>query len=700
MKRKEKLPELLAPAGDFEALIAAVTAGADAVYVGGLKFGARAFAKNFSDEELVAAVKFCHMFGVRLYVTLNTLVFDKEVEEALVYAKRLYEIGVDALIIADLGMAALIKEKLPDLELHASTQMGIHNTEGVNFAKKLGIKRAVLARECSSDDIKKIVEKSDIECEVFLHGALCVCHSGQCLFSSMVGGRSGNRGECAQPCRLPYNGNKYPLSLSDLSLSNHITSLIDSGVSSLKIEGRMKSADYVYRVTRVYRDLLDHGRNSSQKEQKELADVFSRGGFTDGYYIGKIFSRMTGVRSEAEKQVSRELSGMQFKMPKLKIKAEASFLLNEPSLLTLTASFAPKWENRGEQFNKYTKKISVTVQGMPPVVAENAPLTITGLKERLSKTGNTPFELSVDDIEITLGEEINLAPSLVNALRREACDKLSIEYLKSVRDIIGLAQEDGYEAQLGAKRFDDKAESLYSVFYNPELLREIYSDAKDSLGRIFVPLESYDTFKSIATVGAIIPPIIMENEWESVKESLAKAVEGGIDTVLIGNVSHIALANEFGLRFICDMRLNTANCYSYTLLKKLGANDVILSAELTLPMARDIGGAVITLGRIPLMITERCFVKENFGCEKCMKACFTDRKGAKFPILRSAPHRNIIFNSAPTYMGDKKDELSAARIKRTAFVFSSESPREAMDIIYSYKKGLSISGACRRIGKR
>ena len=246
MKRKNALPELLAPAGDMECLVAAISAGADAVYLGGLRFGARAYAKNFDTDALREAVRLCHLRGVRIYVTLNTLIYDKEIEEALSYAEQLHEMGVDALIVADLGIASLIRERVPELELHASTQMGIHNKEGADIAYSLGVTRAVLARECSGEDIAKITAECRPEIEVFLHGALCVCHSGQCLFSSMVGGRSGNRGECAQPCRLPYGKGKYTLSLRDLSLSNHIKELVGSGVASLKIEGRMKSPSYVY----------------------------------------------------------------------------------------------------------------------------------------------------------------------------------------------------------------------------------------------------------------------------------------------------------------------------------------------------------------------------------------------------------------------------------------------------------------------
>ena len=699
MKRNHSLPELLAPAGDFDALVAAILGGADAIYVGGLKFGARAFAKNFSDEALADAVKLCHIFGVRLYVTLNTLVFDKEVNEALEYARRLYNMGVDALIIADLGMLSLIRKEIPELELHASTQMGAHNSEGVNFAASLGIKRVVLARECSGEDIKKIVAESNAECEVFVHGALCVCHSGQCLFSSMVGGRSGNRGECAQPCRLPYNGNKYPLSLSDLSLSEHITSLIESGVSSLKIEGRMKSADYVYRVTRIYRELLDAGRNSSASEKRELAEIFSRGGFTDGYYKGRIFDRMTGVRSDADKTASRSLSGLEFKPPRMKIAASASFKLGEPSRLTLEATILPRWENAGLGTEKKSVSLSVTAVGATPVTAESSPLNKADLEARLSKMGNTPFELS-KDILIDLEEGINLPPSAINALRREACDKLSLLYARSLAEIMGNKESEAgaVDAAFTHTAVSTDSYGRYSVFYEPSVIKSISREDIARLGKIFVPLDSYETFGKTA-YGVLMPAVIMENEWQSVIARLSAARESGAKAALVSNISEIKIARELGFEVIADFRLNTANSYTAALLKSLGAEDIILSPELTLPMARDIGGAVITLGRIPLMITERCFVKENFGCDKCGKAYFTDRKGAKFPLLRTPPHRNIIFNSAPTYMGDKRMELKSARIKRECFIFSVESAREVNELISAYDRGITIGGG-RRVGKR
>ena len=714
MRRDEKLPELLAPAGNMEALYAAILGGADAVYVGGLRFGARAYAKNFTDEELRAATRLCHIHGVRIYVTLNTLILDKEMTEAVEYARSLYEMGVDALIVADLGVVKKIRREVPFLELHASTQMGAHNSEGVNFAASLGCSRVVLARECSWADISEIVEKSNAECEVFLHGALCVCHSGQCLFSSLVGGRSGNRGECAQPCRLPYNNGKYPLSLSDLSLSEHIGELIDSGVSSLKIEGRMKSADYVYEVTRIYRTLLDEARSSNKNERKKLADIFSRDGFTDGYFTGQIFLKMTGVRSEEEKKISKELSGGRYEPPKLKIKAEAEFLRGKKSSLTLTAKAVSRWDNAGVKIEERTEKeIFVTVFGDVPNEAENAPLTESGLKARLAKMGNTPFSLNTSDILLSLDDGINLSPSAVNALRREAAIKLEEAFAFPIKKTFEIDAENAHVPHLALEttadlpnKPNDKKIRTSALFFNRVRLEGVYEKNPELLFGIeaaFVPLFEYKELSEKlreSINGVYIPPVIMEREWELVKEEVKCAAELGARYALIGNISHVALISETSLIPVGDFRLNVTNRESHKLWSCLGVKNIILSPELTLPQARDVGGGMITLGRIPLMLTERCFVKENFGCDKCGKAAFTDRKGAKFPILREYKDRNIIFNSSPTYMGDKTAEIRSAGISHTHFIFSVEQIGEIINLMRSYRSGAPLASPHRRIGKR
>lgn len=300
------LPELLAPCGSVESIDAAILGGADAVYFGGTAFNARINARNFNDDALRDAIIRCHASGVKVYITLNTQIYDREMNDALRYAAFLYESGADALIVADLGLASLIRRYIPGITLHASTQVSGHSADAAVSLSKLGFSRMVCARELSAENIRELVKNSPLEIEMFIHGALCVSHSGQCLLSYVMGGRSGNRGECAQPCRLSYNG-IYPLSLRDACLASYIPEIIDSGVVSLKIEGRMKPPEYVYEVTAVYRRLIDARRSASAEELARLSSVFSRSGFTDGYYKKKMNNTMLGVRSERDKAATNSV---------------------------------------------------------------------------------------------------------------------------------------------------------------------------------------------------------------------------------------------------------------------------------------------------------------------------------------------------------------------------------------------------------
>ncbi len=671
MIRKERLPELLSPAGDMESLYAAIKGGADAVYVGGKMFGARAYAKNFDLEELKSAVRYCHIHGVKLYVAVNTLVYDRELGELSDYAKELYKMGVDAIISADLGAIKEIKRRVPNLEIHASTQMSVHSKDGADMAEKLGVTRVVLARELSLENIKSTTENCGIETEVFLHGALCVCHSGQCLFSSLVGGRSGNRGECAQPCRLPYNGS-YPLSLSDLSLANHVKELIESGVSSLKIEGRMKSPAYVYTVTSIYRKLLDEYRDARKEEHKQLEAAFSRGGFTDGYFKGKPEIKMTGVRSESDKEKSKSLDEMKFVKERVKVKAKVSLKLGCPSSMTLIL---------GEK--------QVTVYGDTPTAAINHPLDEEGVKERLSKTGTTNLELLPSEIELILEHGINLSPASLNALRRDACEKME-------------SSEREYEERGEYRRENLKSKQgtpkRTALFFKTELYGSLTeSGAIKNIDTVFLPI--YD-MPSGNGFGVYLPPVITDAEREDIISMLDDAESRGIKYVLVENIGQIQLLSKYKFTKVGDFRLNVCNSLTKKKYEELGIDEFILSPELTLPMARDIGGGVITLGRIPLMLTERCFIKENFGCEKCGKAKFTDRTGEKFPILREYQHRNIIFNSLITYMGDRKRELEQNRITHEHFIFSNETAKEVIDVLNKYKNEEKLSAPVRRIGMR
>ena len=665
---------MLAPAGDMECLYAAVAAGADAIYVGGKRFGARAFAKNFDIDELRSAVRYCHLHGVKLYVTLNTLIEDKEMCDAVEYAAELYRIGIDALIVCDLGVISAIRRCVPDLELHASTQMSVHNTEGVKAAARLGASRVVLARELPLGEIKSAVDNSPLEIEVFLHGALCVCYSGQCLFSSMVGGRSGNRGECAQPCRLPYNGGKYPLSLKDLSLADHIPELIESGVASLKIEGRMKSPDYVYTVVGIYRRLLDEGRVATKAENDALRRAFSRGGFTDGYFIGKTQKNMTGIRSESDKKDTRSIAVGKFEPRRHSVSACVTLRLGEPAEMTITDG-----------------KKTVKVTGGTPVTAENAPLTPDGVRARLSKMGNTNLSLEQEDIELALDDNINLAPSALNALRREAAEKFE----RSDRDLSKI----GYTP---TKKTDKNEKSITTAqFFSTDAFLEAQRHPLfvEQIDIAFLP-HTAEIDALVKAGGVYLPPVIFDSEWEEIKKSLENIRKSGVMYALVSNIGQIDAVTSLGFEIFGDFRLNVTNVESSISYGKMGVDRLILSPELTLPQARDVGGSLITYGRIPLMITERCFISENFGCDKCNKASLTDRKGEKFPMMREASHRNIIFNSTPTYMGDRLSELRSHKIESEHLIFSTESGREIINVLGAISEGMPLAKRVRRVGRR
>ncbi|MBE6600158.1 MAG: U32 family peptidase [Ruminococcaceae bacterium] len=667
------LPELLCPAGSRAALEAAIEGGADAIYFGGSLFNARINAKNFTDEDMRASVAIAHAYGVKCYLTLNTLVYDRELSLCLEAAKNAYEAGVDALIVADLGVASAIHEYLPDLPLHASTQASGHSVAAASELRKLGFSRMVMAREASICDIRKFCKTADMELEVFVHGALCVCHSGQCLFSSMVGGRSGNRGECAQPCRLPFSVSGkdcYPLSLKDLCLAPHIPELIDAGVSSLKIEGRMKSPEYVLAVTQVYRKLLDERRAATPDEIKYLEGVFSRSGFTDGYFKGKTNSSMLGVRSESDKSRTRTLDTFSGITRKINIDMSARLFAGEPSSLTVTLGEA-----------------SVTVTGDAPTVAQNRAMTEDEVKKNLSRLGGTPYSLR--DLDVALGDNIMMPLSRLNALRREALAALGATEVRQTGEMpVARAPERTRSAERTAR------------FAFPDQISE---KAKKYFDILYLPLDRYNG----QTNGIIMPPVIFDREREKVRSMLARAKELGAEHILIGNIGHLGLAREFGFSLHGDFRLNAANSGTVAELEALGIPDVIASTELTLPQLRDLGGDVsaIVYGRVPLMLLEKCVICELGSCrdkndpKKLCAAKLSDRMGVSFPVFREGEHRNVIYNSLPTSMSDRQDDLAKYKISSRHFIFSVESPETVDSVINAFEEQRGIGGKARRIAK-
>lgn len=748
------LPELLAPAGSPEALEAAFLAGADAVYLGGSRFNARLNAHNFDTAELREAVSHAHRMGGRVYLTLNTLTWDRELSDALDAAYEAAAAGVDALIIADMGAAALIRRSLPNLPLHASTQLSGHNAAVGEVLAPFGFSRYVIARETSLSDLATAVARNPLEVEVFIHGALCVSHSGQCLFSSVVGGRSGNRGECAQPCRLPYGcahcaskaaapakGNhrpaprteaeNYPLSLKDLSLASHVPALIEAGVSSLKIEGRMKSPGYVSGVTAIWRRLLDERRAATPDEITALSDLFSRGGFTDGYQVEKVSRSMMGIRSEADKErsASAERAALAVKHPpRLPLTMTFTAALSSPVSLTVES---PLYRLEG------TPTVTVTAEGDIPLTAENTALTAESVEKQLTRTGGTPYYAA--EICSHIREGLMLPLSRLNALRRDALDALDAARMAKMPNpaegysplsSAALIQEMGISTPLHVAS-DETKRQITARFHTPE---QITPTAIGYFDILFLPLgKEVPSAVPVEKRGMILPPVIFDREAEAVQAELTQALRNGIRHLLVGNIGHLPLVRatvaacdlQDEVTLHGDFRLNAANTPAVARLLTMGFSDLILSPELTLPRMRDIGttlaehgrktatGAVV-YGRLPLMLLEKCAIREVYRHMKpdavCREICgrnaavMRDRMGKDFPILREdAPagrgHRNIVYNSLPTGMSDRAEELLRARLALHHYIFSVESPAEVDRVITAYREGRPLGTEVRRMLK-
>ena len=653
----------------MSSLDAAIEGGADAVYLGGAAMNARIHAGNFSSEQLREAVKKAHSYGVKVYFTLNTLVTDRELPVFLAAAWDAAEAGVNALIVSDLGGAAAIHREIPSLELHASTQMSGHNAEMAKELAAQGFSRMVAAREISKENLQLLLQRSPIETELFVHGALCVCHSGQCLFSSLVGGRSGNRGDCAQPCRLPYRvGGKesYPLSLKDLCLAEHIPELIGMGVASFKIEGRMKSPEYVRDTAKVWRKLLDEGRAASPEEMRKLAETFSRGGFTDGYFTGNLSHKMLGVRQETDKEKTRALEPFAGLLRKIPLDLTATLAKDTPVRLSLSDGTH-----------------TVTVTGAIPEPARTAPLSEGTVAKQLCKFGGTPYVAKRISTQIDPG--LMLPLSALNDLRRRALEALAETIAPPAREgkHTAPAIPSGKRTQMRTARFADPS--------------QIPESARRWFDRIYLPLDRFD-----GTIeGVVLPPVLFDQELEGMRRMLADAVGRGARYALIGNLGHLSLVCEAGLIPVADYRFNIANAGTVAFLEEIGFSEQILSPELSLPQMRDIGGntAAIVYGRIPLMTLEKCIGKELADCNACNagKVTLRDRKGIEFPVLREWEHRSVIYNSVPTCMSDRQDALLRAGLISQHFLFTVETESEVREILRAFERQTAPGFPVRRI---
>ena len=669
--------ELLAPAGSMEAVAAAIQNGADAVYLGYGDFNARRNAKNFSREEFAAAVSYCHVRGAKVYLTLNTLLTDRELPQAAEFAAEASALGADAVLVQDMGVLRMVRQVAPDLPIHASTQMTVHNLDGVKMVADLGMTRAVLSRELSRDQIEYICQNAPIEIEVFAHGALCMCYSGQCFLSSIIGGRSGNRGLCAQPCRLKYGwGDKadsYPLSLKDLSLAGHLRELRKMGVKCVKLEGRMKRPEYVAVVTGIYSRAIHEDREPTAEEVEQLQAAFSRQGFTQGYYLDQQGSHMFGVREETREP--KELFAA----------ARNTYQSGEAQRVPVTfyAMLRP-----GEPAHVGVKDPEgrvVTVEGPVPEEARTRPLTADAVEKQLARTGGTPYR--AERMRVLVEDGLSLPLSTLNSLRRDALDGLTKQREQLPRRRTG-------EYHPGA-RYENRKETpalTISVRSAEQVTRELL-DLGPAM--VYIPLEELAAHPEKAnapagtSIGVILPRIAWDREFPQMVENLKKVKDLGVKDALVGNLGMIQVAKELGFTLRGDFGLEVYNAQAVKEYKRLGFSSLTLSFELKFPQIRDISKSLdtelITYGRLPLMIVENCIIKNRTGSCNCQNTnILTDRKGARFPVVRAPGCRNELLNSQKLFLADKAADYRRIGLWGHRLMFTTENPRECVQVAQRY----------------
>lgn len=660
--------EILAPCGSFESVVAAANSGADAVYFGLKSFSARANAKNFDEEEMKNTIVYLKQRGMKSYLTLNTLFFDEEKEALLESARAAVHAGIDGIIVQDLGLYAILREIFPTVQLHASTQLSVQSLAGVKEAQNLAFNRVVLARELNKEQILKIKQNTTIELEVFTHGALCVSVSGNCYVSSMIGTRSGNRGRCAQTCRLPFSiGDKkpdsYSLSLKDLSLIHEAREMEQMGITSLKIEGRQKRPEYVAAVTDALYSELETGSH----DEARLHKVFSRSGFTSGYFDNN-FSDMFGVRTKENvletKETLKEISSA-FRKEKKRFAVNFSFSVNLFSGATLTAQ-------TGNYISQTTAEVTK---------AQNKPLEYSQVEKSFSKLGDTPFYLGKLDFETD--NESFLSASQLNEMRRAVLQDIS-------QQMSAIAKVE--EHKLSPLKAALPAENT-ALAVRFEKFQQIDFGLLKNFKFVTVTLEEYikhsDAFvKVIDKIILELPYTLFENE-EKVLEQLIAAKEKGVTRTQANNLAHIYLSKQAGLDFCVDWRLNTLNSHAAQYLENLGAKQITLSAESSLSNAKRVKTTtekgVIIYGHLPVMTYRVCPIKSDIGCETCKgKGQLTDRKGNKFPVMCSN-EAAFLYNPQPIYLPDRLDELHGMHFG--TLYFSLESKDECNKIINDYLQG-------------
>ena len=683
--------EILAPAGSMDALRAAVQNGANAVYLGCGMFNARQSAKNFTPEELAEAVRYCHIRGVHVHLTLNTIVSDKEMPELQKLIRHAAQSGVDAFIVQDLGVLQQCKAIAPQIPIHGSTQMTVHSLFGVRLCAGWGMKRVVLSRELSRDEIRFICANSPIEIEVFAHGALCMGYSGQCYLSAAIGGRSGNRGRCAQPCRQSYGyGNwksTYPLSLKDNCLVSYLRELENMGVTSVKLEGRMKRAEYVAAVADVYSKAAQSG-DVTPEMMDQLYTAFNRQGFTDGYYQEKIGQNMFGVRlEEGENKAFYKAMRQTYETtenPRVPVTMEMEVTRNGSRLSVRDP------EGR-----------VCTAQGPVPAEAVAVPLTEEALAERLLKTGGTPY--CCNQVRVRVEPGLMLPAAAINGMRREALSQLTArrgrteppQLGKPVKNVIfpGQRKEPGLTVQVTTR----EQITMQLLKTKPEVL--------------YIPLhiltEDPDFCRDLTQYGnicAVLPRIVHDKEMPRLVQDMQLIKSLGVNQVLAGNLGLMIPARQTGMEIRGDFGLNLYNSGAVNCARELELKSACLSFEMTLPQIRDVSKAVpcelLVYGRMPLMVTENCLIRGKTGQCSCHLSGtkLTDKTGADFPVIRDGKScRSVLLNGKKLSWLDRQKDLSRLGLWATRLYFTTENPREVDQVLNNYRDPKPFDpGACTR----
>lgn len=684
--------ELLAPAGSMEALRAAVQNGANAVYLGCGSFNARQSAKNFTPQTLVEAIKYCHIRGVQVHLTVNTLVSDRELKDVEELVRHAALNNIDAFIVQDLGVVQLCRQVAPHVPIHGSTQMTVHSLEGVRLCAAMGMKRVVLSRELSRAEIRYICAQSPIEIEVFGHGALCMCYSGQCYLSSVIGSRSGNRGRCAQPCRQSYGygrwEDKYPLSLKDNCLVNYLQELQEMGVASLKLEGRMKRPEYVAAVTAVYRKALDEGV-VTKGMMDALYAAFNRQGFTDGYYLGKIDKNMFGVREEGQEDTSWLQAARQSyetgETPRVDLRFRAEVTVDGSSLAVMDP------EGRTCQ-----------ITGPMPEQARTYALTGEALAQRIAKTGGTPYRCV--EVRTRVDPGLILPASAINAMRRELLNQLTalrarreehpIQKSKAVPMLKGPTGLPGLTVQVTTR------EQLTPYLLNSET------------AMLYVPLHILMEDRAVTErlvkrgrLAVALPRIVHDGELPKIKAALAALAALGVKDALVGNLGLLSPVREVGMRIHGDFGLNIFNSISMNVMRNLEAASATVSFEATLPQIRDMSKAVkmelIAYGRLPLMVTEQCLIQGRTGectCHLQSTVKLTDKTGAEFPVIKDGDScRSVLLNGKKLSWLDRQEDLNKLGLWAIRLYFTTENSREVDRVIGEYLNPVPFDpGACTR----